>query len=44
MHSRQTRLPPLLLETFLGVKRWELETAADDADLEATCARYASAY
>jgi hypothetical protein len=33
-----------LLETFLGVKRWELETAADDADLEATCARYASAY
>jgi hypothetical protein len=37
-------LPPLLLETFLGVKRWELETAADDDDLEATCARYASAY
>jgi len=37
-------LPPLLLETFLGVKRWELATAAEDADLEATCARYASAY
>ena len=37
-------LPPLLLETFLGVKRWELETATGDADLEATCARYASAY
>ena len=44
MEEMAERLPPLLLETFLGVKRWELATAAEDADLEATCARYASAY
>lgn len=37
-------LPPLLLETFLGVKRWEVATATGDADLSATCARYACVY
>ena len=41
---KMSSLSPLLLETFLGVKHWELETAAGDTDLVATCARYASAY
>ena len=37
-------LPPLLLEAYLGEKRWELAQAAADADVRATCARYAAAY
>ena len=37
-------LPPLLLEAYLGVKRWEIAAAEADADARATCARYAAAY
>ncbi len=37
-------LPPLLLEAYLGVKRFEVAEAARDADAVATCARYAAHY
>ena len=37
-------LGPLLLEAYLGVKRWEAARAAEDPDATATCARYAAVY
>ncbi len=37
-------LPPLLLEAYLGVKRWEVAQAAADDDAAVTCARYAAVY
>jgi len=36
--------PPLLLEAYLGVKRWEIAQAAADDDAAVTCARYAAVY
>jgi glutamine synthetase len=37
-------LPPLLLEAYLGVKRWEAAQADADDDAAATCTRYAEVY
>ena len=37
-------MSPLLLEAYLGVKRWEIAQAEADGDAAVTCARYAAVY
>jgi len=37
-------MSPLLLEAYLGVKRWEIAQAEADDDAAVTCARYAAVY